>query len=151
MQDLTAKLKARYSDSVVDALLKQLHITSVTDFKRRANLFVELVYKAPVPFNPNDPANIRDFQLNVCVMFQADLKVGEVVQAAKLCRSILEYEHDFTTTSDGGAVVSPYAFVVMFPDAIVQNDAIAGLTAAQIKAGVAALFAAERIVAQFAA
>jgi hypothetical protein len=146
--DLRAKLAARYPQSVVDALFEQLRITSIEDFERRANLFVEFVYKPPPPFNPAVPER-RIYPLNICVMLHADLKVADALQGAKLCRSILENEKDFPEQFAGGDIRAPYAFVVLFPDSVAVDNAIAGLTAAQVKDKVKALFTTETMIAHF--
>ncbi|HJZ79317.1 MAG TPA: hypothetical protein VKD91_03195, partial [Pyrinomonadaceae bacterium] len=147
--DLRNKLAAIYPPSIVDAFFKQLRITSVDDFKSRPTLFLEFVYKIPPPFDPNDPQNARNFQLNVCVQFQPELKIGEALQAAKLCRSILENERDFAQTFDGGEIDRPYAFVVIFADSAITDNALPNLTVAQIKANIKSLFQAERMLAHF--
>ncbi len=148
--DLRNKLAALYPPSVVDAFFAQLRITSVEYFKSHPTLFLEFIYKAPLPFDPNDPANNRIFPLNVCVQFQPELKISEALQAAKLCRSILENERDFVQTFDGGEIDTPYAFVVIFADSTVVDNALPGLTAAQIKANIKSLFQTERMLAHFA-
>jgi hypothetical protein len=149
MVELRNKLAALYPPSIVDAFFQQLRITSVEDFKRQPSLFLEFVYKAPPAFDPADPQNTRTFRLNVCVQFQPELKIGETLQAAKLCRSILENERDFVQTFEGGEIETPYAFVVIFADSAVVDGALPNLTAAQIKAGVQTLFQTERMLARF--
>jgi len=150
MQDLKNKLAALYPASVVDAFFKKLRITSVGDFKKHPTLFLEFVYKAPPPFDPADPQNSRSFRLNVCVQFQPELKISEALQAAKLCRSILENERDFAQTFNGGDIDTPYAFVVIFADSAVVDGGLPNLTAAQIKTNIKSLFLAERMLAHFA-
>ena len=148
--DLKNKLAALYPPSVVDAFFKKLRITTVDDFKKRPTLFLEFVYKAPPPFDPNDPQNTRSFRLNVCVQFQPELKISEALQAAKLCRSILENERDFAQTFEGGDIDTPYAFVVIFADSAVVDGGLPNLTATQIKTNIKSLFQAERMLAHFA-
>ena|SRR5260221_4599900 len=147
--ELKNKLTALYPQSVVDAFFEQLRIISVEDFKTRPTLFLEFVYKAPPPFDPNDPRNTRNFALNVCVQFQPELKISEALQSAKLCRSILENERDYADTFDGGEIATPYAFVVIFADSAVQDGALPNLSAAQIKASTKSLFQTERMLAHF--
>jgi hypothetical protein len=147
--ELRTKLAVLYPPSVVDAFFQQLRITSVEHFKRHPSLFLEFVYKAPPAFDPTDPQNTRTFQLNVCVQFQSELKIGEALQTAKLCRSILENERDFVQTFDGGEVETPYAFVVIFADSAVVDGALPNLTPDEIKARTKALFQAERMLAHF--
>lgn len=149
LTELRNKLKTLYPDSIVDAFFKELHISSVEEFKRRGNLFLEFLYKTPAPYNPNDPRNARTYRVNVCVKFQPELKIEEALQSAKLCRSVLENERDFAETFEGGAIKVPYVFVVIFPDSVVKNNAIPGLTATQIKTSIKALLAAEKMLAHF--
>jgi hypothetical protein len=147
--DLRAKLATLSPPSVVEAFFNRLRITSVEDFKSHPSVFLEFVYKAPPTFDPTDPQNTRTFQLNVCVQFQPELKIGEALQAAKLCRSILENERDFVQTFEGGEIETPYAFVVIFADSAVVDGTLPNLTVAQIKAGTRMLFQAERMLAHF--
>ena len=147
--DLKNKLSALYPQSIVDAFFEQLRISSVEDFTSRPSLFLEFVFKAAPPFDPNDPQNARNFSLNVCVQFQPELKISETLQSAKLCRSILENERDFAQTFNGGDIETPYAFVVIFADSAIQDNVVANLTRAQLKSGIKSLFQAERILAHF--
>ena len=149
LNELRTKLKTLYPDSVVEAFFKELRISSVDEFKRRGNLFLEFVYKTPPPFDPNDPQNARTFRVNFCVQFQPELKILEALQNAKLCRSILENEKDFAEAFEGGEIKTPYVFVAIFPEGVVVDNAIPGLTAAQIKASMKTLFAAEKMLALF--
>lgn len=149
LAELRDKLATLYPPSVVDAFFERFHITSVVEFKRRPMSFIEFVYQAPPPFDPDEPKNARCFPMNVCVQFQPELKIGESLQAAKLSRSILENERDFVPTFDDGDIDTPYAFVVLFPDSAVVDGALPNLTAEEIKAGTRSLFQAERMLAHF--
>jgi hypothetical protein len=149
LAELRTKLKTLYPDSVVDAFFKKMRINSVDDFKRRGNLFLEFIYKNPPPFDPADPKNARIFRLNVCMQFQPDLKITEAIQAAKLCRSIMENEHNSIESTDGMDVKTPFAFVVIFPDSVIGDNFIPGVTAAQTKTNIKTLFAAENMIAHY--
>jgi hypothetical protein len=146
---LRAALTAKYSTSVVDAYFKKTRITTIEDFKRRGNLFVEFVSKQPAPFDPDDPANSRTFRANVCVQCQAEAKIVEALQSSKLCRTILEGETSSAEDLDEVEVKTPFAFVVIFPDASVGDNFFPGLTAAQSKTSVKSIFAAENMLAHF--
>ena len=148
--ELKTKLGALYPPSVVDAFFKKTRITSVDDFKSRPTLFLEFAYKAPPPFDPADPASARDFNLNVCVQFQPELKINEALQTAKLSRSILENEYDSVSNQEGVEINTPFAFVVIFADASVVDGAVPNLTAAQIRTGIKDLFKGEHMLAHFA-
>jgi hypothetical protein len=146
--DLRAKLLALYAPSVVDALFAQLQISTFADFERQRHLFVELIGAVPPPFDPNDPAAARDFTVSVAVKITDDFDVAGALQAAKLSRSILEHEatRDLLT---GVERTVPYALVTLFADAAVTDTSLPGLTATEVKAQVGALFAGERMFAQF--
>jgi hypothetical protein len=146
---LKAALNARYSPDVVNAYFQQTRITTIEDFKRRGNLFLEFVYQQPVAFDANDPTNSRTFRANVCVQFQPEARIVEALQSAKLCRSILECEAMSVETLDEVEVKTPFAFVVMFPDASVGADFFRGQTAAESKTNIQTIFAAENMVAHF--
>jgi hypothetical protein len=150
LDDLRAKLGALYAPSVVDAYFRQLGITTLDDFLSRPQLFLQFVYQAPPPYDPNDPASAREYPLNVCVVVREDVAVREAVQAAKLCRHVLVSEGGFVGSADGADVITPYAFVVVFPDGLVADPTPLGLSAAQFKSEVQALFAAEHMLAMFA-
>jgi hypothetical protein len=149
LDELRAKLSARYTPGVVDALFRELSITTVEEFRQRGNLVAQFFYKAPPPYNAADPQNVRNYALNVCVLLQADLAVADALQEAKLCRSILENERDFTNSFDGGDISTPYAFVVSFPNSRISNEAIPGMKATDIKAALKSLFAGEGMLAHF--
>jgi hypothetical protein len=149
INQLRNALAARYSLDVVNAFFKKMRITTVEEFKQRGNFFIEFIYKEPLPFNPADPQNSRTFRANVCVQFQPELKIAETIQAAKLCRSILENEGVSSEVLDGVEVKTPFAFVVIFPDEIVTDGFIPGVTAAQTKTNIKSLFAAENMIAHF--
>jgi hypothetical protein len=147
LADLRTRLEALYAPSVVDAFFGQLRVTSLDDLLSRPALFLQLVYKAPPA---PDPGEARNYPVNVCVQVREDVAVREALQGAKLCRGILENQGDFAGDVAGADVLTPYAFVVVFPDALVTDATVPGLTAAQFKAGVRSLFAAENLLAQFA-
>jgi hypothetical protein len=149
LAQLRTKLGERYSESIVEAFFKKLKINTLEEFKQKGNLFLETLFQTPPPFDPDDPKNLRNFRVNVCVKFQPELKVAEALQTAKLCRSILENERDFAKSFEGVEVKMPYVFVTIFPESVAVDNAIPGLNATQIKQGVQDLFAAEGMLARF--
>jgi len=149
LPQLRIKLLARYAQSQVDEIFKRLRITTIEEFKERTNLLVKFLYKEPPAFDPNDPANAKDFPVSVCVKFQADLNLSDALQNAKLCRSVRARERDFDPVVNGAEVKTAFVFITVFPDAVAVDNAIAGLTAAQIKTSVQNLFAAEGMLAHF--
>lgn len=149
LADLRTKLQTRYSPSVVDAMFKALRISTLGDFQERMNLLVQLFFKPAPAFDPADPASSRVFPVTVCVKFQADLNISDALQAAKLCRAVMEKETDFNPSQDGAEIKTPYVIVTVYPNSVVKDNAIPGLTAAQITSSVQTLFTAEGMVANF--
>jgi hypothetical protein len=146
--DLRAKLLALYAPSIVDALFAELKISTLDDFERQRHLFIELIGAAPPAFDPNDPAAARDFTVSVRVKIADGFDVAGALQSAKLCRNILANE-SVPDPLAGVERTVPYALVTIFADAAVTDASLPGLTAAQAKTAVAALFAGERMFAQF--
>lgn len=149
LAELRTKLLARYSASVVEAMFRELRITTIEGFRSRGDLLVEFLFQAAPPFDPADPANARTFALAVCLKFQADLRIGEALQEAKLIRSVLQRETDFLARREGAEITSPQVFATVFPDAAAVDGALPGLTASQIRTAVQNLFAAEGMLAHF--
>jgi hypothetical protein len=148
--ELKTKLAVLYPPSIVDAFFARFPFDTADDFVSNPTLFLEFAFKAPVPFDPADPKTTRSYRLDVCVQLQSELKIAEALQAAKLCRGILENEHDHAEAFEGGQIRSPYAFVVIFPDAAAVDDALPGMSGAEIKAATKGLFQAEGMLAHFA-
>jgi len=146
--DLRAKLLVLYAPSIVDDLFAKLQISTLDDFERQRHLFIELIGAAPPAFDPNDPAAARNFTVSVRVKIADGFDVAGALQSAKLCRSILENE-TVPDTLAGVERTTPYAMVTIFADAAVTDASLPGLTAAQAKTAVGALFAEERMFAQF--
>jgi hypothetical protein len=149
IDELKTKLLAQFTQSQVDAMFAKLRITTITEFKERMNSIVQFNYKAPPAFDPNDPTNAKNFPVTICVKFQADLNVSDALQNAKLCRSVRERENSTQPVVEGAEVKTNFVFVTVFPDSVVVDNAIPGLTAAQIRTNVQNLFAAEGMLAHF--
>jgi hypothetical protein len=146
--ELRTKLLALYAPSIVDALFAELKISTFDDFERQRHLFIELMGAAPPAFDPNNPAAARDFTVSVAVKIVDGFDVAGALQAAKLCRSILEHE-SIRDALAGVERTVPYALITIFADAAVTDASLPGLTAAQGKTAVSTLFAGERMFAQF--
>jgi hypothetical protein len=146
--DLRAKLLALYAPSVVDDIFARLRISTLEDFERQRHLFIELVGAPPPAFDANDPAAARDFTVSLRVKIVDGFDVAGALQSAKLCRSVLEHEA-VPDTLDGVERTTPFTFVTIFANAAVTDTSLPGLTAAQAKTAVSALFNAERMFAQF--
>lgn len=148
--DLKAALANLYSPSIVDAFFERFRIESIEDFREQPMLFLEFVYKAPPLFDPNSPASSQTYPLNVCVLIRETFAAREALQSAKICRLILEKEQDHHTSVAGATVITPYAFVVVFPGASVVDGTISGMDATKVKASALTLFQAENMFCLFA-
>jgi len=150
MAELRARMATLYPQSIVDAYFERFRITSVAQFRREPQLFLEIVSKQPPPFDPNDPSVSRRFRVTVCVQIQSEVRVGEALQAAKLSRAVLDGETAFVATNHEYEIVRAHAFLVLFPDASVTDATLPGMTAAQTKTGIRNLFRSEGMLAHFA-
>lgn len=147
--ELRDQLEERYTTSIVDAWFERLRIRNLEDFRQKAPLLVDLASSTPPPFDPNDPSNSRNFKLHICIKLQPELNIVESLQAAKLCRSILEQERDFYQPIEGGEIQQSYVFVTLFPESGAADNVIPGLSATQIQTSVKTLFKAEDMLAHF--
>jgi len=141
LEQLKTKLQAKYSESVVEAFFQKLRISSLEEFQQKESLFLEIIYKNPPPFDPNDPKNISIFPINLCIKFQEELKLAESLQAAKIVRSILENEKIFRDVWEGEEIKNQYIFVTIFPDSLTSD--------AQMKNKIKEIFIAENMLAHF--
>jgi hypothetical protein len=148
LEDLRTKLSVLYAPSIVDAIFAKLNITTFADFEVQKHLFVEFVGAAPPAFDPNDPAATRSFTISLRVKIADGFDVAGALQAAKLCRSVL----DTAATSQpppGAEQPFPFVLITLFAAAAVTDTSIPGKNAAQAMTAVQALFANEGMFAQF--
>jgi len=148
LDELRTKLLALYAPSIVDDFFRKLQISTFDDFTRQRHLFIQLVGAAPPAFDPDDPAAARDFTVSMRVKIVDGFDVAGSLQAAKLCRDILEHEAS-PGSLDGVDRTTSFAMVTLFQDSAVTDNSLPGLTAATAKAAVKALFAGEQMFAQF--
>lgn len=148
LAQLRSSLLTLYVPSLVDAIFARLNITTFADFEQQKHLFVELIGAPPPPFDPLDPQTFRDYTVPLRVKIADGFDVANALQAAKLCRSILDCEA-IPDALDGIERKTPYAFLTLFADAAVTDASLPGMTKLQAKTAVQALFAAESMYAQF--
>ena len=139
-----ADFKSRFSFLDLDAFLAEHGISNVQELRDRFDyLLTEVKLKQAPPFDPDDPANRRRYEVSAAILIRDTLDLGEALRAAKLVRAVLRrsaayreaVEADFETSS-------PYAAVVVFP-----ADALTG--SGFTEAGLRSFFAAEDVVAIF--
>ena len=146
--DLRTKLTALYAPSVVDEIFARLRISTIEDFELHRHLFIELVGAAPPPFDATDPAATQAFTISPRVKIVDGFDVAGALQAAKLCRSILDYEAT-REPLEGVETATNYSFITLFDATAVTDTSLPGLTADQAKTAVRTLFTGERMFAEF--
>lgn len=149
LEELRNKLTARYDVDAVNAFFERFHISTLDEFKRRGPLFIKFIFEEAPKYDSENPGNIRNYRLNLCIMIEPALNISDSLQRAQLCRSILLYEHEYADIVEGGDVVSPYTFIVIFPDDSVTDGWIPGSNADQCKVIIQDLFRAENMFALF--
>lgn len=151
MVALRAALVAQYGAFVADRAIEKLHIESVEELARRGALSFRIESEPAPPFDPNDPANRRDLPLHFCIKVVPQLDPVLALRDAKLCRLLIEEERRSPDEVDGAEIRRPFLFLALFADSAAADDAIPGLTAAQIRTQVRDLFNREEMVAHFVA
>ena len=137
------EFRARFRFIDLDAFMARHGIATVQELRDAYHyLLTEVQLRAPGPFNPNDPANRHRFALSVAVLIRESIDVAAALRAAKLTRAVVERTVTYRRETGGAEVRTPYAPVVVFPDA-----ALAGLpfTGDALRT----FFATEGIVALF--
>jgi hypothetical protein len=121
---------ARHGISTVAELQKAFHY-----------LRAEIKLKALPPFDPNDPANLHRFELDVAILVRDTVDVASTLRDAKLMRLLAERTVAFHREAAGDAQVrTPYAPLVIFP--------VGALPAPQ-RPGIVNFFASEQVVIVF--
>ncbi|SRR6266511_3868972 len=138
--------RSRFRIFDLDAFLAKHHITTVEDLRERYSyLLTEIKMRQPPAFDPADPKNEASYELGAAITIRDSLEVVEALRAAKLSRVLLERTASYRTQAGVGEleVLSPYASVVVFPQAALTGTPFTD-------AGLRALFAREGVVAIFA-
>src|SRR5262249_25005922 len=137
------EFRARFRFIDLDAFIARHRITTVEELKQAYHyLLTEVHLQAPGPFDPASPANRHRFTLGVAVLIREAIDVAATLRVAKLTRTVAERVLAYRRDADGGEARTPYAPLVIFPEA-----GLAGLpfTAEALRT----FFAAEGILALF--
>jgi hypothetical protein len=138
-----AQFEAKFRFFDVAGFMEEHHLNTVDDLKRAFRyLLAEVKLKAPSPFDPNDPANQRRFPLQLAVLVRASIDLVGALRDARLAREAVERALAYRRELDGAEVRTPYAPLLVFPQAAVANTPF---TEAQIDD----FFASQSIVALF--
>ena len=132
--------KFRYFD--LNAFMAARGITTVEQLKAAYQyMLAEVTFKAPPPFNSNDPANTRRFEVHLAVLIRDMLDLGAALRGAKLARAAIDQSVAYQRTEQEAEVRTAYAPIVIFPQAsVVAPYTVDGLTK---------FFATENVLALF--
>ena len=135
-----AQFKAKFRFFDLDEFMAEHEITTVDELKRLANyLLAEVKLKALPPFDANDPANERLFDLELAILVRDTIDVAAALRDAKLTTALLERALTYHPEVAEAEVRTPLAPVLVFPD-----DALpAGVGAGDLEA----FFAGEGVLA----
>lgn len=138
------EFRDRFQFFDLDAFLAEHGISTIEELRAHAHyLKTEIRLRPPGPFDPNDPANLRHYRLNVAILIREAIDLVAALRTAQSLRVTLERDLTYHREQDQAAIRTPYAPVVIFPESL-----LAGLPfdAATVRA----LFARERMLALFA-
>jgi hypothetical protein len=131
--DIVAALRVTV---VLDADPGEVESVRTTDLDA-SSILAEIRLKPLGPFDPDDPANERAFDLRVAFLIRDGVDVAGALRDAKLTRALLERGGAFHPQLQEAEVRTPFAPAVIFP-----ADALpAGVTAGRLQA----FFADERV------
>lgn len=137
------QFRAHFRFFDLDEFMARHRITTVQDLKKAYQyVLTEIKLKAPPAFDPSDAANERRYTLNVAVLIRDAIDVAAALRDAKLAQTAVERTLTFRREAQEAEVRTPFAPIVIFPQA-----ALAGLpfNAAALQT----FFAGERILALF--
>jgi hypothetical protein len=127
----------------LDAFMAQHGITTVAELKRAFRyLLGEIRLKAVPPFDPQDPAHQRRFELNLAVLIRDEIDIVGCLRDARRAREAAERAVPYRREVADGEVQTPYAPVLVLP-------AAAAPAAGADQAALESFFAAQEVLAVF--
>lgn len=82
---------------------------------------VKIQLEKPGPFNPQDPANIQSYTLNLAIFIRDALDVAATLRSIKLARAIMERVTTYQKLLNSVEVLTPYAPIVIFPQSVLAS------------------------------
>ncbi len=73
--------------------------------------------KKPPAFDPNDPANLYNYTLNVAILIRDTIDVAATLHDVKLASTVTQRIVSYSKEVDVAEVLAPYASIVIFPQA----------------------------------
>jgi len=136
------EFRARFRFLDLNAFMAEHHISTFEELRDRFHyLLTQIRLRAPGLFDPADPANQHPFSLKVAILIRDALDLAGALRDAKLARTAAERALTFQREVGPAEVRTPYAPLVIFPEAALA----APFTADNVRA----FFARERILALF--
>ncbi|MFD7297829.1 hypothetical protein ACFV9W_31475 [Streptomyces sp. NPDC059897] len=140
------EFRSRFRFLDLDAFMAEHGITTVSELRAAFHcLITEIRLRMPPPFDPDDPANSRRYELKLAMLIRDTVDVAAALRDAKLVRTALERTVLDKTPADGTDEVevrTPYALVVLFPAASLPGPPLT-------QAALVTLFRAEGMLALF--
>jgi hypothetical protein len=138
-----AEFQARFKFIDLNAFMAQVGVATFEELRARHRYVLsDIQLQQPPPFNPADAGNLHSFTLGVAMLARDTLDVGAGLRDAKTARNTMETALAFTAGNDVARARTPFAPIVIFPDAAVAGPP---LTAAAVQQ----VFAAEHVLALF--
>jgi hypothetical protein len=121
MQDIAGfnslnDFRARFRFIDLDAFMAEHHITTVEELREAYHyLTAQIRLKALKPFDPNDPANLYRFTLQIGVFLRDLIDLTSLLREIKLARLTLERSVVYPADVGQAEVRTPYAPLLILP------------------------------------
>jgi hypothetical protein len=117
-----AEFQAHFLFFDLNAFMAEHGITTVDELREYAQyLLAEIRLRAPPVFDPNDPANLHSYTLDLAVFIRENIDVAGVLHDVKLARVVAERTQSHRNEFEGNEILVPYAPIVIFPEAALAN------------------------------
>jgi hypothetical protein len=120
-----AQFRAKFMFLDLDEFMAEHGITTVAELKAAFNyLLAEIKAKAAAPFDPTDPANERRFKLKLAVLIRDAIDIAASMRDVKLALAAVERTLSYHREVEEAEVRTPYAPVLIFPEAAIAPGTI---------------------------
>jgi hypothetical protein len=116
------EFRSHFNGLDLNALMTKLGITTIDELRTRfKHLSTGVQLRKPGTFDPNDPANLYDYTDNVLILIRETIDIALTLHDVKLARTLLERSLAYQTEVNGNEVLTPYAPIVVFPQAALNG------------------------------
>ena len=137
-----AEFQAKFDFIDLTDFMAQARVSTLQELKAAFPRLLQLHFAQPPPYDPADPKAVKTFRFPLCVVFADTIDLAASLQEVKSARRAAEASRPHVDHANGDDLLLGSAWMVIFPSA-----AIGAATPTQ--ASIAALFAAEGLVAAF--